>query len=337
MKQFIAWVILAITTLAGHSLPADAQYYPGYPNPYYPPAGYGGYGPGNVLNGAASFNQSTGDLAVSFEQARIINEQAKQAKLDTRKKAFDQMLYEKANTPTYTETLTKDKLQFLNRILNFPTKSEVVNGTTLNTLLPFLQSMTIYGAQGPPVNIGSTIVEGLNISTSGNLSIGMLRNGGQVDWPVGLQGPQQKKLDKLLPAAVQATAAGKLNNSIMTPIYAEMKAMRESLRTRMKNDEIDGSEYMQGIDFFNSLENNVKALQKPDARKQLNGSFSPSARNVQELVEFMTDNGLKFAPATPGNENAYQATHDAFVRYSRIVQSSAGVQTSSLSGSKMKR
>ena len=38
----------------------------------------------------------------------------------------------------------------------------------------------------------------------------------------------------------------------------------------------------------------------------------------------MNENGTKFAPATPGNENAYQAAHTAFVRYARTAQSSAG-------------
>ncbi len=68
----------------------------------------------------------------------------------------------------------------------------------------------------------------------------------------------------------------------------------------------------------------MNALEKPDARKQLAGAYSPRARNVQELVDFMTDNGVRFAPATPGNENAYQVVHDAFVRYARAAQSSAG-------------
>ena len=37
--------------------------------------------------------------------------------------------------------------------------------------------------------------------------------------------------------------------------------------------------------------------------------------------------GLKFAPSIPGNEPAYQVTHDAFVRYARIASGSQGFQT----------
>jgi hypothetical protein len=101
--------------------------------------------------------------------------------------------------------------------------------------------------------------------------------------------------------------------------------MREGLREQLHKDEIEASSYMRAIEFYNSLEPSVNALERPDARKQLAGAYSPRARNVQELVDFMTDNGVKFAGASPGNENAYQATHDAFVRYVRTAQSSGGL------------
>ena len=63
---------------------------------------------------------SYGDVINAQEQARITREKANQAKLDTKKQAFDLMLYEKANTPSYTETLTKEKGQILTRADEFP-------------------------------------------------------------------------------------------------------------------------------------------------------------------------------------------------------------------------
>ena len=83
------------------SSPIRAQnpYYPNYPpgyNPYYPPGYTGG-----VLQGRAEVIRANGDLSIQYEQARIEREKALQAKLDTKKQAFDQMMYEKANTPSY--------------------------------------------------------------------------------------------------------------------------------------------------------------------------------------------------------------------------------------------
>jgi hypothetical protein len=191
-------------------------------------------------------------------------------------------------------------------------------------MVPYLSSLSSQGAQGPPVPLTQSVVNQLNISTSGASSVGMLKAGGSVDWPLGLQGPQQKNLDKLLPQAYEATADGKLTAKLMKQIRTEMTTMRETLRTQLQTDQIDGSSYIQALEFYNSLRSSVDALEKPDARKQLNGAMSPRARNVQELVDYMTDNGLKFAPCAPGSEAAYQATHDAFVRYTRVAQASTG-------------
>jgi hypothetical protein len=126
----------------------------------------------------------------------------------------------------------------------------------------------------------------------------MLRDGGQVEWPLALMGDHQKKLDKLLPEAYSAAAGGKLTPKLMKEVRKELKDMRQTMRDQLQKDEIETSSYLQGIEFYNSL--------------------------VQELIDFMTDKGLLFAPATPGNENAYKVAHDAFVRYARAAQSSAG-------------
>jgi len=318
-------VSLAILGLPLAAVPASAQYNPYY-NPYATP--YSG-GAGGALSGSAQVMQSYGQVINDQEQARVTREKANQAKLDTKKQAFDLMMYEKANTPTYTETLTKDNAQILNRMMNFPLRAEVTEGKSLNIMLPFLQSLSSGGTQGPPVPIAQSIVNQLNLSGSGQSSVGMLRDGGQVDWPVPLMGKNQMALDKLLPQAYSAAAAGKLTPKLMKDVRTEMKTMRETMRTQLQKDEIETASYMQCIEFYNSLESSVNALEKPDARKQLAGAYSPRARNVQELVDFMTDNGLKFAPATSGNENAYQVAQDAFVRYARTAQSSAGFTASS--------
>jgi len=318
------------------SLPttAQAQYYPGYRppvygggvrpgayiNPYYP-QGSPGY---NTLNGQADLMRSYGDVVKDQETARVTREQANQAKIDTKRKAFDEMMYEKANTPTYTETLTAEKAQILTRLMNFPVRSEITDGKTLNAMLPLVESLSGQGTQGPPVPLSQTIVNQLNISGSGTSSVGMLRGGGQVDWPPALRGDLQKKVDKELTVAYDAAVKNMLNPKIMKQLRTDLKAIREDMRKQLAKDEIETSSYLQAIEFYNALESSVNALEKADARKELAGNYSPRARNVQELVDFMSENGTKFAPATPGNENAYQVAHDAFVRYARIAQSSSG-------------
>jgi hypothetical protein len=295
-------------------------------NPYSPYNPYGPNNPGNALSGAADLTNAQGNYTNQIEQARITREQALQAKIDTKRKAFDEMNYEKANTPSYGETLSKTNAQILQRMMNNPMPAEISEGKTLNVMLPYLQYLTTTGAQGPPVVLSQSIINQLNITGSGTSSVGMLRSGGGLEWPLGLQGPQQQHLDRLLPEACDATAAGKLTPKLMKDIRTELKTMRATLGQQLGDDQIDGSSYVQALEFYNSLLSSVNALEKPDARKQLSGARSPRARNVQELVDYMTDNGLKFAAAAPGNESAYQVTHDAFVRYTRTAQYGSGIQ-----------
>ena len=94
MKRFIVPLLLAFGVWVGVPA-AHGQYPPGYANPYYP-QGSPGY---NYLNGQADVVRAQGDLANANEQARILREKANQAKIDTKRKAFDEMMYEKAKTP----------------------------------------------------------------------------------------------------------------------------------------------------------------------------------------------------------------------------------------------
>lgn len=320
-------LLIALIAIATVPLAAKAQYpnpYVNPYNPYYRPYGGAGYGYGQALQGAASVQQAYGQVIQDQEQARILREQANQAKLVTKKQAFDLMQYEKANTPSYTETLTKEKAQIIDRIMNFPLRGEIEQGKTLNILFPYIQTLSTYGTVGQPVAIPQSIINELNISSTGTSSVGMLRDGGHLDWPLAFRGEYQKKLDKLLPAAVDAVLAKSLEPKLMKQIRTEMTAMRQKLGDQLRADEVETSDYLQAIQFYNLLDDSVNALTRPDARKQLTGGTSPRARNVQELVDYMTDNGLKFAPASPGNENAYQVVHDAFVRYARTAQAGSG-------------
>src|ERR1700733_9430654 len=96
MNRLLSGMSVLALTLIATSAPGQYPYrpYPApypYPNPYYPGSGYG-YG--NTLSGAADLNRSYGDVSVQYEQARILRQQTEQAKIDTKKKAFDEMLYE---------------------------------------------------------------------------------------------------------------------------------------------------------------------------------------------------------------------------------------------------
>src|SRR5207244_6096962 len=130
-------LFLALALFLAITRPSDAQYPPPpgvYPG-YYPPSGYGGFGPGNVLNGGANVISASGQLLINQEQARVEREKANQAKVSTKRKTFDEMMYEKANTPTFTEDQEKTEMMIVRRVMNHPLPAEVTSGKSQNILL----------------------------------------------------------------------------------------------------------------------------------------------------------------------------------------------------------
>jgi len=317
------WCVLALLVLAS---PGRAQFYPAY-------GGYGNQyaGPGGFLHGTADIISSSGDLFIKNQQAYQEQEKAKQAVYDTKRKAFNEMMYEKANTPTYTENALYKKQLILHRIMTNPTPGEIARGETLNTMMPVIADLSLKGVSGPPIQLDPDVVRAVNVTlggqTAGNIaSLGMLKNVSELDWPIPVQGPKQVKLAALLPALVSEAMSGKIKAKTYNTVKTAITAVQEDQRTKFHKEEIDGGEYLIGKRFLDSLDQSVKALQMPGTRRVLNGSYSARGNNVPELVSNMSGQGLVFAPANAGDEPAYQALHTAFVSYCSGALSASGFQ-----------
>src|SRR5438477_9900558 len=174
-----------LTTFAILVLAQGAFAQPPY-NPYYPyPPSYGRVG--GALQGQASVLSATGDLLTQQEKARILREQANQAKLVTKKKAFDETLYEKAMTPTFTEEMNKNQSMLLRRIMTNPTDTEVTTGKAQNIILPVLGRVATRGAYGPSIPIEPEVLKHINVTGTGSEGSGegMLKHGGRdLAWPM---------------------------------------------------------------------------------------------------------------------------------------------------------
>jgi hypothetical protein len=320
---------LAILLFVGAAVPAAwGQYpYPYPPPPYYPPPGYGGFGPGNVLNGSANVINAQGNLINQQEQARIEREKVNQAKLETKKKTLDWLNYERANTWTFTDEQARNKSILLRRMLANPASGEITSGLAQNTLLPYLEQLTYKGIQGPPVPLDQGQVRQLNVTTKGGGgNVGLLRDGGKVTWPLALRGPKQEKLNELLPLAVSQTIKGTLSYQTFKQLRGGIDELTQDLKNGYYQDQIDAGSYLIGKNFLDDLRQAVGMLQKPAAAKLLDGTFAARGRTVPELVQQMTGQGLEFAPALSGTEPAYFGLQNAFTVYAAGAQSSPGFQ-----------
>jgi hypothetical protein len=301
-------------------LPAARAQYP-YPYPVYPQ-----YGPGGYLQGSAAVINAQGNYASQMEQARILREQANQAKLDTKRKTFDEMQYEKANTPTQLEVMAQTELNKVKRIMLKPLDGEVTSGSAHNIMLPYLRTLTSHGIQGPPTKLSEEQLKQINVTIAGKGSLTGLKNVKDVDWPAALQGPTQKKVAEMLDQAVAQAAKGKLDTKLFRLLQAEISNLRAELSDQFKQEKIDGYTYISGKRFLEPLESGIQALGQPGAAKFLDGTYAAKGNTVQELVDNMSQNGLVFAQATPGNEPAYYGVLNAMVAYANGAQGAAAFQ-----------
>ena len=302
--------------------PIAPGYYPGYPGGFYP-------GPvGGAYYGQADLVRASGELTIMLEQARIEREKANQAKLETKRKAFDQMMYEKANTPTLTENLQYEAGLSTQRLMSSPMTAEITSGKTLNAMLPMIKSLSLKGTQGPPIPLDQDHLRHVNVTVGKEgANLGMLSGGGaNLNWPLCLQGTQQKQVSDLISTAISQAKLGTLDAKLYKEINTRLDDINEDLRKQFHKEEIDGGEFLDGRRFLDSLNQSMQALRAPASQRFLDGSYAAKGRTVTELVDYMTKNGLSFAGANPGDEAVYQALHDLFVAYTTSAQAAAGFQ-----------
>ncbi len=289
-------------------------YYPGYgPVEYKGP--YGGY-----LSGGADVINAQGNFLVEKEQANLSHEQVKQAKIDTRRKSFDNWLYEREMTPTLEEERERARMEAYRRSRNDPPLTEIWSGKALNDLLD-AQRRTL-GIPGPTVPLDPEMLRHINVTSgTGHAGMGLLKGGGQLRWPVGLQDEaftkECKKIEQLLPEAVQQGQYGPVPGKLLSELTKTIDLLASKLKAKISD--IDANDYIASKRYLNDLTDSLKVLKDPHAAKYVSGQWSANARTVGELVVTMTKQGLRFAPATRGDQEAYTMLHRAMAYYDETI------------------
>ena len=278
----------------------------GYGNPYVPYLDAGG-----VLRGQADVMRAYGNVITSQEQARLMREQALQARLDTKKRAHDLDLYIKATTPTYTEIQAKIAKMTLRRIQTNSSEPEIVNGKALNLLLDDLRKYPGKRAAIEPFPLSEETLNHLNV-TKGYNSLGILRNGGELSWPIVFQelfpADQLKLIDTQAKTLVRNAEKGKVDVNILKDMRTEIDRIREQLSKKV--NEIPTTQYLEGKRFLNDFDDARAALERGEAMTQVSfQKWATGGKQMQQLVDYMILNGLKFTTATQGDEFAYRAVY----------------------------
>jgi hypothetical protein len=80
------------------------------------------------------------------------------------------------------------------------------------------------------------------------------------------------------------------------------------------------TQYVDARRFLNQLEDALTALQQPDVQNFFNGRWAAKGKTVGDLVKYMADNGLRFAPATQGDEAAYRMLQQRLAAYNMALE-----------------
>ena len=332
-------------SLANPYSPAGIGYGVSAANPYQPGGGiaspYGPYGLGNygtpyasspgvgigvALSGSADVMRAYSGVVTAQEDARIKRELSYQERIRTKKASFDLDQYIKANTPTYTQELARVTKSTLIRIQNNSLPGEITNGKALNFMLDDLRKFPNKKIGLEPLQLTETVLTHLNVSKN-TFGIGLLRDGGRVSWPAALQDQmsvnKRQELDKQIKSMVEDAFRGRLDNNVVKDVRNEIDKMRDALIS--KANEIPTGPYLDAKRFLQEFDEATIALQRDEAQRQAKFQrHIEGGRSVQEVVDYMIANGLRFAPATANDEAAYRAFHSALTRYDVAMNSDTG-------------
>jgi hypothetical protein len=299
-------------------------------SPYGAAGAYGnnGYSPygdpyGGGLQGAAAAIDSQGRFMVMWQQSRQLDQQVERSKIETRRKIYDEWLYERSTRPTLEDERERSQAYELRRILHHPPTVDVVSGYALNTLLKDIGCMPGY-ANGPAVALDPNVVQQVNVTSRENGgNVGLLKfvkDGAGLPWPLPLQGSayqqQTKRLDDLTADAINMVR----NNGGVDA--ATLRDLREYV-TQLKGmvsaniNDLAPSQAVEAKRFLNQLDHAILALKQQNVANYFTDRWAAKGKTVADLVAYMNANGLAFAPAVSGDEAAYAALYNALAEYHR--------------------
>ncbi len=260
----------------------------------------------------------SGDTTDSARSALLL-EQAVAERLANRRRAFDELEYERDKTPTPEQEL-------LNRSRGNPSLAEVRSGQALNVLLADLHRVGVDELNRSDVllPLDRRGLRHINVSR-GRGNIALLKDDGRLSWPTALTGaavqaPRDRLTAHATMAVRQAASSDQVDPGALRQMTNDVSELRRLLRQNAK--ELAFQPYTEARDFLQRFDDALVALGQPDAVNYFNGNYDLNAQTVLGLVTQMTDKGLQFAPAVPGDDPAYAALQKVLAACDRAAAKS---------------
>lgn len=231
---------------------------------------------------------------------------------------------ERPAPPTAAERREQARQAEVQYARNFPATTEICAATPLNLLLDdLLKTRTADGATpGPAKRLGADVLAHVNLAAGNGdgANFGLLRDGGALRWPVAWRQAPLSETSRELRDSVQSLVKdglaqgrkGQVDGDLLKELRDDVKRLDTLLAGKIRV--MEPSAYIEAKGYLKQLDGAVRLLERDDATKYIGGAFAldpAKIKTVRDLVAFMGENGLKFAPAVPGDESAYVALHRA--------------------------
>ncbi|HEY7426466.1 MAG TPA: hypothetical protein VH682_19690 [Gemmataceae bacterium] len=288
------------------------------------------------LSGAASVTNANAKYYLTISQAKLERQKAIQESIKTRKAMMEQAEYEWAHRPDPEKIRQAAIERELDHARHDPSLPEIASGRPLNALLRNLIAQQGQGARGPNVPLSEDNLKSVNTTagdTRGN--VGLLKDNGNLQWPPSLQGePYKEAREELSRHLKQAYNTVQLNRnpdeSTLNDLQADLKKLQETLDTNVSA--LSPDQFVEARRYVRLLADTITALRDRNVINHLTGAWTPKGKNVAELVQFMRDKGLWFAPAAPGDQSAYTSLYHALAAFDAGMPRTTHTSDSSESG-----
>lgn len=296
--------------------------------------GSGGYSGGSCtdpyngfLTGAAAVITSQSQFVTAKRQAQVIEQQAKQAAVDTQRKIYEEWKYEKNDQPTLEQIRRENWEQAYKHAIFHPPLNDIWSADALNRILDHASRIQGRGVAGSTIPLSEEVVNKINVSTGVAGNIGALKNKGKLNWPAVLDrqdfAEERTRFNQL---AADAVRQGDENNKVDVGVRDDMdrilNALDEKLIARVK--ELSPDDYIEARHYLQDLKSAMKILKRPDVAAHIRGEYAVKAKTVGELIQNMSGAGVRFAKVSDGQEWAYNALYKALVSYDLGLAEKAG-------------
>lgn len=294
----------------------------------YSNSGYGYQDPyGSYLQGVASVTAATGQYYKQIQEASLTREYRRQMAIDTARKQLEFEMWRDSVRPTSPKLIRAEKAVDLDEARNYASATKIWSGDALNELL---RSVIKSGKlnRGPGISLDESTLKNLNLtdrSSRGN--VGLLKDGGKLNWPLVLhEAPFDETRAELGVKLRNAVDQLKELKKVEPRTLKDAEALHKTLTDKVNDsaDDLTPAQHIEAKRYLNQVGQAIRALQSPNARKYFDNTWNAKGKTVAELVAHMRDEGLEFAPATSGDEAAYRALYNALRNFEAGTQRSQG-------------